>query len=422
MSDQHYLRRIVALGEHCPVVTQRPITSERGIKLVDSGVRISDALYDKLVRHKLRPELDECLTVDNAVTPASLVGAVRDLLGTSDVRHLLGEAVDGERLLAVFAGLPLDPVLAFKLTVAREEVPALYRHSLEVAVCAVILAMHQERDDPVAWREAAAAGLFHDLGLLHIDPLLLDGAHALNEAESHHIYSHPVIGHVMLSRFPAWHPVVSSAVLEHHERLDASGYPRGLDSSELSPLGQLLAVAELAAALFSQAHLLPLADYLNIVLALNKGKLNPDICALLARLVRQYPAGVALPGGDEPSYAAVLGELVSISTSIESWHAMLPHFGAQPMVDLISQRLERLAHNLADVGIDLQFWAMVDAALPDDPAALRELQAGVREGHWQLRAIAHEVHRKWAVLEPASSAIKTDILAWLERIEPGPAD
>ena len=420
MSDQHYLRRIVALGEHCPVVTQRPITSERGIKLVDSGVRISDALYDKLARHKLLPELDECLTVDNAVTPESIVGGVRDLLVAGDFGRLLGDAVDVGPLLAVFAALPLDPVLAFKLTVAREEAPAIYRHSLEVAVCAVVLVMQRTGADQVTCGEAAAAGLFHDLGLLHIDPLLLDGEHVLNEAESHHIYSHPVIGHVMLSRFPEWHPVVSSAVLEHHERLDASGYPRGLEENELSPLGQVLAVAELAAALFSQAHLLPLADYLNIVLALNKGKLNPEIAAQLTQLALQYP-GAALPGGADPLYAAVLGELVVISTSIQSWHAMLPHFGAQPMVDLISLRLERLEHNLADVGIDLQFWAMVDAALPDDPAALRELQAGAREGRWQLRAIAHEVHRKWAVLEPASSAIKTEILAWLERIEQGAA-
>ncbi|MGE5472448.1 MAG: HD-GYP domain-containing protein [Bacteroidota bacterium] len=412
MSDPHYLRRVVSLGDKCRVVTHRPITNERGIKLVDSGVHITTSLYDKLVMHKLLPELDECLSVENAVTPQSVVADIRQLLA-SNFGQLLGASVDVDQLLAMFAAIPLNRVLAFKLTVVREQAPGIYRHSLDVALCAAVLSMHLPATRQKLQIEAAAAGLLHDLGLLHIDPVLLEGDAPLSEAGRRHIYSHPVVGHLLLSRFSEWHPVVSRAVLEHHERLDASGYPRGLAGAELGRLGQLLAVAELAATLFSREHFMPLADCIHIILRLNQGKLNPDICALLTGIALHGDARAQVPTA-APAYADVLAELIALSTAIQSWRGMLPDFGKQPVIAWISDRLELVERNLAGVGIDLQYWAMVDAALPDDQLALRELLVGVKEGRWQLRAIAQEVHRRWDDVPPA---IQPSVRNWLQHVE-----
>jgi len=43
---------------------------------------------------------------------------------------------------------------------------------------------------------------------------------------------------------------VAQAVLEHHERMDGTGYPRGLEGGRISAMGQVLLLAEVVAAFF----------------------------------------------------------------------------------------------------------------------------------------------------------------------------
>ncbi len=407
----HYIEKIVALAQRQPVLTVRPVHAENGIKLVDSGVHISPALHAKLAAHKLLLPLDECLAVDNAVSAESIAATIAGLLDSTPFAALLDDVGERERLLAVFARLPLNPVLAFKLTVAREEAPGIYRHSLEVALCAVLLAMHTGAP-PQEITHAAAGGLFHDIGLLHINSEFLDSEHTLSDQERHHIYAHPVLAHLVLERFPEWAHEVARAVLEHHERLDASGYPRGLAADAISTLGQLLAVAELAATLISGQSGTPAPEDIRIVLRLNQGKLNHQFAnALIARI---------LPRKNEPAphaYAQTLSSLVEMSASIQDWHSIARLHGEQEIVGLISQRVERLERNLADLGVDLQFWGMIDASLHEDRAALHELAMAAREGRWQLRAIAQEIHRHWPALSPLHPLARESIWAWSQRAE-----
>ena len=416
LHDPHYLHSIVTLGERHPVIAHRPITTVNGIKLVDSGVRLSAALYDKLVRHKLLPEIDECLSIADPVTPAALAAAAQALLDEGGLAGQLARHIETAAVGRVFAALPLAPALAFKLTLAREQRPRLFRHSLQVALCAVILAMQHPGASDQGLIQAAAAGLFHDLGLLHVDPEVVDRPGALSEQERHHIYSHPVAGHLILSRFPEWHPIVSAAVLEHHERLDASGYPRGLGGDDISPLGQLLAVAELAASMFFGQRSIPLADSVHVVLRLNQGKINRDIADLLTSLALDGPHNAA-PDAGGVDYSAVLGRLVGLSMAIQHWHQLAGQFADQPIAALIGRRLERLEHNLAGIGIDLQYWVMIDNDLAADTASLHELATGVEEARWQLRAIAQEARRDWERLQPKHPRARQEIHAWIARVE-----
>ena len=75
--------------------------------------------------------------------------------------------------LDVIEKLPLPDAMAFQLTLARDLHPTVYRHSLRAMWTMAWLASH-----PLGKRfelsEAAAVGLLHDIGMLHLDPLLLD--------------------------------------------------------------------------------------------------------------------------------------------------------------------------------------------------------------------------------------------------------
>ncbi|MEO6826152.1 MAG: HD domain-containing phosphohydrolase [Microbacteriaceae bacterium] len=87
------------------------------------------------------------------------------------------------------------------------------------------------------------AGLVHDLGRLGVPNTIWDKPGELTEAEAERVRMHPYLTERMLAFSPALAPLGSIAV-QHHERLDGSGYPRGLAGYALSPAGRILAAAD----------------------------------------------------------------------------------------------------------------------------------------------------------------------------------
>ena len=87
------------------------------------------------------------------------------------------------------------------------------------------------------------AGLVHDLGRLGVSNAIWDKQGALSHAERERVRLHPYLTERMLASCPALTPMAAVAV-QHHERLDGSGYPRGLSGSAISPEGRVLAAAD----------------------------------------------------------------------------------------------------------------------------------------------------------------------------------
>ena len=87
------------------------------------------------------------------------------------------------------------------------------------------------------------AGLLHDLGRLGVSNAIWDKPGALTAAELERVRLHPYLTERMLASSPALAPLGAIAV-QHHERLDGSGYPRGLRGDALTPAGRVLAAAD----------------------------------------------------------------------------------------------------------------------------------------------------------------------------------
>lgn len=95
-------------------------------------------------------------------------------------------------------------------------------------------------DEVTALRRAA---LVHDLGRLGVSNAIWDKHGPLTQAESERVRLHPYLTERMLASSPALAPLGALA-LEHHERLDGSGYPRGSSGDAISAAGRVLAVAD----------------------------------------------------------------------------------------------------------------------------------------------------------------------------------
>ena len=87
------------------------------------------------------------------------------------------------------------------------------------------------------------AGLVHDLGRLGVSNGIWDKRGPLTAAELERVRLHPYLTERMLASSQALAPLGAIAV-QHHERLDGSGYPRGLSGDALSPAGRILAAAD----------------------------------------------------------------------------------------------------------------------------------------------------------------------------------
>ncbi|HOO63599.1 MAG TPA: CHASE2 domain-containing protein [Synergistaceae bacterium] len=123
-------------------------------------------------------------------------------------------------------------------------------HSDRVALLSRALAEALELPSEFV-EELHFGALLHDVGKIGIPDAILQKPSRLCEEEFEAMKAHPLLGQGILE--PVHLPKVAvQGILEHHERLDGSGYPKGLKGDEISLAGRIVAVADAFDALSSR--------------------------------------------------------------------------------------------------------------------------------------------------------------------------
>lgn len=94
------------------------------------------------------------------------------------------------------------------------------------------------------------ASLIHDLGKISVPAEILCKPGRLDEAEIRLIREHPTIGYNILKSIDMMGKI-AQIIYQHHERMDGSGYPRGLRGQEILPETRILSIAETVEAMLS---------------------------------------------------------------------------------------------------------------------------------------------------------------------------
>ncbi len=422
--DAHYIASVTAMGDSLAVVTNQAIFSQNGIKLVDKGARINSAFRERLVKHKLLPPIDQCLSVEDGVTPASLCVLARDLLDREPRFALIRNALDNsqqKRLFAALAAIPLAAPLAFKLTVAREQRPELFQHSLQVTLVALYLAIGSQAADSDLV-EVAAAGMFHDIGILHIDPELLRPERTLEEAEWRHVYAHPMTAFLILQEYQPRLVKINKAVYQHHERMDGSGYPQGLTAEKIDPIGKLLMVADTFTTVLDKSWSVKGTARLSMMLRMSRSKFSRELIYRLVNLLRD--ARVESPEApDAIPVAEVSANLQHLAAVLHLWDeayrnrlAAQQEVAAEPLLDLVNARIEALKQALLEAGFHLAGLTEIKTSIHEDPQVLAEMQLVLCEAHWQVGEMVREIGRRRDGLE-VSAAGRAAVENWIESIK-----
>lgn len=122
-------------------------------------------------------------------------------------------------------------------------------------------------------------GCIHDVGKITVPTDILTKPSLLSPLEYEFIKEHPTKGYEILKSYEMPWPV-ADIIYEHHERLDGSGYPRGLKAHEIRLETCIISVADVVEAMMSHRPYRPslgLNSALNEI-AMNKGRLyHPDV-------------------------------------------------------------------------------------------------------------------------------------------------
>lgn len=314
-------------------------------------------------------------------------------------------------LLDAIESMPLPTPIVGQLSVAYDRYPDLFDHM----VCAAWVMVWFSCDRlslkyDVA--QAAAAGLLHDIGMIHLDSRLMEPAIPLDDTLRQQLYRHPLVTKALLERHHCFTRDMLQAVMEHHEAMDGSGYPRQLTGASISPMGRRLAMTEVMTAFLAKRHdsgELRLA----VLFRLNRHRYDKALIQRVMALLE--PANdertAQVPVIDEP--IAVLNR---IAQHIEHWQeaAQAQDFGhgaAPPALLTLTAQIEQLKRNMAEAGLAPDQMAMLGRT-DDDILIARELSLLALEANWQLNAIAQLAYRIW----PTPQAGQAE-LAWPQWID-----
>ncbi len=139
------------------------------------------------------------------------------------------------------------------------------------------------------------ATLIENIGYVPLVGGMMDEPAALTQLETHEVHQHSQYGYQILVDHTTAPADVAQTVLEHHERYDGSGYPRGLKGDAISIFARLIAITDTYYGLVSrrpyrQSHLPH--EAIEFIMAYSGELFDPDLVRLFTKLMPLYPTGV----------------------------------------------------------------------------------------------------------------------------------
>jgi len=178
-------------------------------------------------------------------TKGQIVGAIESVRDITDRKKAEEDLIKhNEKLEAIFSGT----VSALAITTEkRDQYTAGHQHRVAALACEIA----REMDLPDRMiNDIKIAGTLHDIGKLYVPLDILSQTGKLSDIELLFIKTHPAAGYDILKSIPFEGPI-AEIILQHHERLDGSGYPRGLAGDEILLQARILSVADVVEAMAS---------------------------------------------------------------------------------------------------------------------------------------------------------------------------
>jgi len=288
----------------------RPIFNEEGMVLLGVDMELTDHLIRRLREHGIAYLYVADSRTDDVVIP--------ELISHETRRKAMAQVRASFRRLMNETNRRANPGLLARefrdvLTMIIDDLSAnrdamimlmdlsltdlyLYQHSINVCLYAAMLGMHAGYDRD-ALTVLGLGALLHDVGKTKIPLDILTRKGRLTAEEWDIIKSHAELGFQMLKDEPNIPLLSAHCALQHHERLDGSGYPRGLSGDDIHEYAQWIAVIDSYDAMTThrvyRRTLLP-HQAMDVLFAGAGTLYNPSMVKLFRDKVAAYPLGATV--------------------------------------------------------------------------------------------------------------------------------
>jgi HD-GYP domain-containing protein (c-di-GMP phosphodiesterase class II) len=235
------------------------IYNEEGLTLLGERVELTKQLIDRLAGHGIDfIYIDDPRTNDIEITQllddevrvraiSEIKGSFRKVMGDSLKRkspaaNLMDKSFRGV-LSMIVDDLSSHKDAMIMLTNISIMDDYLFQHSLNVCIYTTMLGISYgySRDELMT---IALGALLHDIGKTQIPSALLKKKEKLTDEEYELIKRHTEYGFRLLKDEPNVPLLAAHCALQHHERLDGSGYPRGLKGLDIHEYARWIGIAD----------------------------------------------------------------------------------------------------------------------------------------------------------------------------------
>lgn len=266
-----------------------------GFKSVYTKLPDEEAILEEEVKDVIRPEIRRKAIFD----VKECIETFRSQISIQKQALVYGDS--GQNLLKTLTNVSdslIDELLNsddLKISIMdiKTESHYMYEHAINTAVLAVMISVKMGLSMK-EMRNIAVASLLANIGYTQISSTLYDHEKLLSESEWQVIKQHPKIGYDILSNNANLNAHIKSMVIQHHERINGTGYPYGITDKELHPHSKIIMIADVYDAMTSdRKHRLAFAhnEVLEYIMA-NAGTLfDFEITNIFSRCIVPYPAG-----------------------------------------------------------------------------------------------------------------------------------
>jgi len=188
------------------------------------------------------------------------------------------------RVLPTIRRLTETCTLHHILTALQEKDDYTHKHSIAVAVFSSLIGewLRCEKDE---LELLSSAALLHDVGKAQLPAELLTKSGKLSPEEFELVKKHTVLGYEFIRRVPGLSETHAIPALQHHERMDGSGYPHGL-TNETHRFSRIIAIADVFHAMLSRRPYKDAQPFYKVVKEMARGAFglfDPSIVDLFTR-------------------------------------------------------------------------------------------------------------------------------------------
>ncbi|OKL37248.1 hypothetical protein BLL40_06640 [Domibacillus mangrovi] len=172
-----------------------------------------------------------------------------------------------------------------------------FSHSLNVTIYTLALSMKMKNLTAKQTEEIGIGAMLHDVGKMIIPSHILKKPSRLTEEEFELVKKHTEYGFELLRKESSLPLTSAHCAWQHHERLNGTGYPRGLKGNEIHVYGKMIGVADVYDAVTSnrvyRRAMLP-HEGMEILYAGSGSQFEKDYVEMFRRAIVMYPTGLTV--------------------------------------------------------------------------------------------------------------------------------